>query len=425
MPARKSNHGSRLSGFHKLDRNERLVRVAEISGVEKAVVEAFEKASASMGETADHLVENVIGTMNIPLGIATNMIVDGIDVLVPMATEESSVVAAVCNGARQCRESGGVVTSKDDNCMIGQIQVTGLADPFSARAALFEHRDAIRETCDGCDPLLVQLGGGFRDLEVRVLDMQPPVLVAHIIVDCRDAMGANTVNTMVEALAGRVENWTGGKVELRILSNLADRRLVRASAVFPLTEIGGEDVVDAMVRAGQFAVADPYRATTHNKGIMNGISAVVMACGNDTRAVEAGAHAFAARFGRYTALSRWEKNRERDLVGTLEVPLPVGIVGGATKAHPTAQLAMDIMQIDNADRLASIIAAVGLVQNFSALKALATEGIQRGHMSLHAKNVAIAAGAEGEEVDKLALMLVEKKQVRVDLAVDLLKVLRG
>jgi hydroxymethylglutaryl-CoA reductase len=230
---------------------------------------------------------------------------------------------------------------------------------------------------------------------------------------------------MVEALAPMVEKWTGGRVELRILSNLADRRLVRASAIFPASAIGGEETCDAMIRAGQFANADPYRATTHNKGIMNGISAVVMATGNDTRAVEAGAHAYAARSGRYTALTRWEKNASSDLVGTLEVPMPVGIVGGATKVHPTAQMAMKIMNITSASRLASIIAAVGLIQNFSALKALATEGIQRGHMSLHAKNVAIVAGAKGVEVDRLAQMLVKQKKVRVDVAEELLKVMRG
>lgn len=416
---------SRISGFHKLPREDRFNHVADATNIPQDQRAAFLTTSAPLGEIADHLVENVIGTMNIPLGIATNMIVDGKDVLVPMATEESSVIAAVCNGARQCRESGGITTSKDENCMIGQIEVTGLSNPFAARAALFEHKGEINKVCDECDPLLLQLGGGFRDLEVRVLDTREPILVAHIIVDCRDAMGANTVNTMVEALAPMVEKWTGGRVELRILSNLADRRLVRASAIFQASVIGGEDTRDAMIRAGEFANADPYRATTHNKGIMNGISAVVLATGNDTRAVESGAHAYAARSGRYTALTRWEKNAGGDLVGTLEVPMPVGIVGGATKVHPTAQMVMKIMNITDANRLASIIAAVGLVQNFSALKALATEGIQRGHMSLHAKNVAISAGAKGAEIDQLAEMLVKQKKVRVDVAEELLKGMRG
>ncbi len=417
-------NSSRIPGFHKLSRTERFDRVAGLTGLLEEEKAAFIKASAPLGETADHLSENVLGTMNIPLGIATNLIIDGKDVLVPMASEESSVIAAVCNGARQCRDTGGITTSKDENCMIGQIQITGLSDPFAARASIFEHEDEIKSTCDACDPLLVSLGGGFRQIEVRVLDTIEPVVVVHIIVDCRDAMGANTVNTMVEALAGKIETWSGGKVELRILSNLADRRLVRARALFPASAIGGEDTRDAMIRAGAFAVADPYRATTHNKGIMNGISAVVLATGNDTRAVEAGAHAYAARSGRYTALTRWEKNTAGDLVGTLEIPMPVGIVGGATKVHPTAQMAMKIMDITTADRLARIIAAVGLIQNFSALKALATEGIQRGHMSLHANNVAIAAGAMGEEVDQLAAILVALKKVRIEVAEAELKKLR-
>ena len=421
MPA----NTSRISGFHKLSREERIERVFDLTGISVEERSAFRTASAPLGEIADHLSENVIGTMNVPIGIATNIIVDGIEVLVPMATEESSVIAAVCNGARQCRDSGGITTSKDENCMIGQIQITGLSNPFAARAAVFEHQDEIKSTCDKCDPLLVQLGGGYREIEVRVLDTNNPILVVHIIVDCRDAMGANTVNTMVEALAGKMESWTGGKVELRILSNLADRRLVRASATFPLSTIGGEDTRDGIIRAGNFAVADPYRATTHNKGIMNGISAVVLSTGNDTRAVEAGAHAYAARSGQYSALTRWEKNTAGDLVGTLELPMPVGIVGGATKVHPTAQMAIKIMNITTAARLASIIAAVGLIQNFSALKALATEGIQRGHMSLHANNVALAAGAIGEEIEVLANMLVEQKNVRIEAAEKLLTLMRA
>jgi len=415
---------SRISGFHKLSRLERLEKIADLTGLSNEQKTAFEAASAPLGETADHLCENVIGTMNIPFGIATNLIIDDEEVLVPMATEESSVIAAVCNGARQCRDTGGIFTSKDENCMIGQIQISGLENPFAARAALFEKTSEIKSICDECDALLVQLGGGFRDLEVRVLDTVPPIVVAHIIVDCRDAMGANTVNTMVEKLAGKVEDWTGGKVELRILSNLADRRLVRARASFPASAIGGEATRDAIISAGRFAVADPYRATTHNKGIMNGISAVVLASGNDTRAVEAGAHAYAARSGQYSALTRWEKDNEGNLTGSLELPMPVGIVGGATRVHPSAQMAMKIMNINSADRLASIIAAVGLVQNFSALKALATEGIQRGHMSLHANNVALAAGAVGAEIEVLAIKMVEANNVRIEFAEQILAEMR-
>ncbi len=286
-------------------------------------------------------------------------------------------------------------------------------------------RAEIEAAAAAVDPLLVELGGGLRDLEVRVLEALPETVIVHLVVDTRDAMGANAVNTMAEAVAPRLAALAGGTVALRILSNLADRRLVRARARWPLEEIGGAGVRDAIVQAGRFALADPYRATTHNKGIMNGVSAVVLATGNDTRAVEAGAHAFAARGGSYTALTRWTANAEGDLEGALEMPLAVGIVGGATKLHPTARAALQIMRIDSADRLTRIAGAVGLVQNFAALKALATVGIQRGHMTLHAKNVALMAGARGDEVERVAALLVERGEVRVDVAEGILRELRG
>ncbi len=420
-----SQSGSRIPGFHKLDRRGRFEVVAEMTGLGDAAVRDFTQASQALGDMADHLSENVIGTFSVPLGIATNMIVDGEDVLVPMATEESSVIAAVCNGARQCRETGGFMTSTSGALMIAQIQITGLDNPFSARSEIFEREADIKKLCDETDPLLCNLGGGFREVEVRVLDTAEPMVIVHLIVDTRDAMGANAVNTMAEKLAPLIESWTGGTVGLRILSNLADRRLARARAVWPLEAIGGADVRDAILRAGAFANADPYRAATHNKGIMNGVSAVVLATGNDTRAVEAGAHAYAARHGRYIALTRWEKNADGNLTGSIELPMPVGIVGGATKVHPTAQMALQIMKIETAERLARIIASVGLVQNFSAMKALATEGIQRGHMSLHAKNVAITAGAAGDEIDLIAGKLIKAESVREETARSLLAELRN
>ncbi len=411
---------SRIPGFHTLARTERFEKVREAAGLDADTARAFLAASDPLGETADHLSENVIGTFNLPLGIATNMIVDGADVLVPMATEESSVIAAVCNGARQCREAGGFFTGTSGANMIAQIQVTGLPNPFAARAAVLEREDEIAGICNALDPMLVKLGGGFRGVEGRVLDAGEPMLVIHLIVDTRDAMGANAVNTMAEALAPKVEGWTGGRVGLRILSNLADRRLARARAIWPVESIGGEAVRDGMLRAAAFAVADPYRAATHNKGIMNGISAVVLATGNDTRAVEAGAHAYAARSGQYSALTRWEADGDGNLAGSIELPMPVGIVGGATKVHPTARMCLDIMGITSADRLARIIAAVGLVQNFSAMKALATEGIQRGHMALHAKNVAIAAGATGNQIDAVAREMIARSSVRAETAEEIL-----
>jgi len=409
---------SRIPGFHQLDAAARRERVFAECGLEQDQSDSVTANSKAMLDIADAMVENAIGTFNVPLGIATNLIVDDVEVLVPMATEESSVIAAVCNGARQCRDSGGIRTVNVGRSMIAQIQVTDLGAPHAAAAELHRRIDEIRVIANECDPVLLSLGGGFDDIQVRVLSSS--MLVLHLIVDTLDAMGANAVNTMAETLAPSIEKWTGGTVGLKILSNLADRRTVRASATWTPAAIGGEEVRDAIISAGEFALLDPYRATTHNKGIMNGVSAVVLATGNDTRAVEAGAHAFAAREGHYSALTRWEKNNDGDLVGTLELPLAVGIVGGATRVHATAQMCLSIMHITSAAQLAGIIAAVGLVQNFSALKALTTEGIQRGHMSLHAKNVALAAGASGADVSRIAAQMIADGNISEGAAKDLL-----
>ena len=406
---------SRLPGFHNLSRADRLARIAEVSDLTAEQAAHLAAAAAHDGDLADNLSENVIGVMSVPLGVATNLTVDGQDVLAPLATEESSVVAAVCNGARACRDSGGITTEADDPCMIAQVQVVGLQDLPTAQALVASRAEEIAELCNVCEPMLVSLGGGFRDLEVRIAG---PFLVVHLIVDVRDAMGANAVNTMAEKIAPWLEELTGGTVGLKILSNLADRRLVRARAIWPASMIGPE-TVDGIISAWAFADADPYRAATHNKGIMNGISAVGLATGNDTRALEAGAHAFAAQDG-YGPLTRYSKTPEGDLLGEIELPMPVGIVGGATRAHPTAQAALAIMGATNADRLGRVMAAVGLVQNFSALRALATEGIQRGHMSLHARNVAIAIGATGDEIDRIARAMIEAGTVREDVARDLM-----
>ena len=417
---------SRISGFHKMSPTERLATVQKMADLDEATVAQLRKPGNLDADVADHMIENVVSSISIPIGIATNVKVNGRDVLVPMATEESSVVAAVCNSAKQCYDGGGFTTSVSGMLMIAQIQLVNVSDPQAARVKILERRDEISATCDACDPVLLSLGGGFRDLEVRVIAAEGgPMVVTHIIVDTRDAMGANAVNTMAERLAPSIEAWTGGKVYLRILSNLADRRVARARATWRLDAIGGPDVRDGMISAYRFAAADPYRAATHNKGIMNGVSAVVLATGNDTRAVEAGAHAYAARGGRYTSLSTFEATADGDLTGTLEMPMPVGLVGGATKVHPTAQAALRILGVTTAAELAGIIVAVGLAQNFGALKALATVGIQRGHMALHAHNVAMVAGATGEEVDRLAAILVERRQVRQDVAVQELARMRG
>jgi len=421
-----SNLTARIPGFHRMSTAERLEAVAAFSGLDGSTVAQLSAPGNIDPHLADHMIENVVATLSIPIGVATNMRVDGRDVLVPMATEESSVVAAVCNSARQCYDSGGFVTSVSGNLMIAQVQLTGVTDPENARLRILERREEIAAICDGCDPMLVQLGGGFRDLEVRVVASRGgPMVVTHLIVDTRDAMGANTVNTMAETLAPSIESWAGGQVLLRILSNLADRRLARARATWTAEAIGGEAVRDGMISAYQFAEADPYRAATHNKGIMNGISAVVLATGNDTRAVEAGAHAYAARHGRYSSLTTWEVTADGGLAGSIEVPMPVGLVGGATKIHPTARACLKILGVTTAAQLARIIAAVGLAQNFGAMKALSTTGIQKGHMALHANNVAIAAGAVGEEVARLAAILVERRQVRQDVAAAELERMRG
>ncbi|WP_129139519.1 hydroxymethylglutaryl-CoA reductase, degradative [Modicisalibacter coralii] len=417
---------SRIPGLHKLSPAERLERVAKAAGLGADAVAHMRNTGNLDSATADSMIENVIGTMNVPLGVATNMLIDGRDVLVPMATEESSVVAAVCNAARQCRSTGGFTTAMSGAQMIAQVQLVGVSNPEFARLQILEHFADIKALCDETDPVLLKHGGGFHDIEVRILPGRTgPMVITHLIVDTRDAMGANAVNSMAEAVAPRIAEWTGGRTYLRILSNLADRRLARARATWSLDDIGGAEVRDGILAAFDFADIDPYRAATHNKGVMNGVSAVVLATGNDTRAVEAGAHAYAARSGQYRSLTQWEADADGNLTGTIEMPLAVGLIGGATRSHPTARIALDIMGAQTAERLACTIAAVGLAQNFAALKALATTGIQKGHMALHAKNIAVMVGAAGEEIDKVARELVAQGKVRVDVAEAILNDLRG
>lgn len=417
---------SRLPGFYKLDPDSRFRTLVEASGLPAEALQPLRATDAAMGAIADRMIENAIGAIAIPLGIAANFLVDGREHLVPMATEEPSVVAAASNAALVAREHGGFRTSSTPPVMIAQVQVLDVADPHGARLRLLEARDELLALADAQDPLLVELGGGARGIEVRLVEFGDfRSVVVHLQVDVRDAMGANAVNTMAEALAPRIAAIARGRSLLRILSNKADLRLVRARAVFDAGKLGGEGVVDGIVDAYRFAAADPYRAATHNKGIMNGISAVVLATGNDTRAIEAGAHCHACRDGRYTSLSHFEKDADGHLVGSLELPLALGLVGGATRSHPTAQAAVKLLGVRNANQLAEIAAAVGLAQNMAALRALATEGIQRGHMSLHARNVAVAAGAAEHEVAALVERLVGDGHVRLDRAQRLLAELRG
>ncbi|MEJ0087235.1 MAG: hydroxymethylglutaryl-CoA reductase, degradative [Pseudomonadota bacterium] len=418
---------SRLPNFRSLSPAQRLHALAESGFVSAADVELLASPGALPGAAADGMIENVIGTFELPLAVASNFRINGKDVVVPMVVEEPSIVAAASFMAKLARESGGFFTSSSLPLMRSQIQLVGVTDPYGARQAILRARAELIELANSRDKVLIGLGGGCRDIEVHVFPATPrgPMVVTHLIVDVRDAMGANTVNTMAEAVATRIESLTGGSVRLRILSNLADLRLARASvraspAVLATSEFSGERVIDGMLDAYTFALVDPYRAATHNKGIMNGIDPVVVATGNDWRAVEAGAHAYAARGGRYTSLTTWERAGNGDLVGTIEMPMPVGLVGGATKTHPLARVALRILQVKTAQELAEIIVAVGLAQNMGAMRALATEGIQRGHMALHARNIVVAAGAVGTEVDSIVKSMVEKRDVRMDLAVELL-----
>jgi hydroxymethylglutaryl-CoA reductase len=423
---------SRLVGLYDQpleERIDRIVQWAKLTEEEAAILRGAEGLDLTR---ADQMIENVVGLHGLPLGIAVNFVVNGRDVLVPMAVEEPSVVAGASFAAKLTRAGGGFRAITTAPEMIGQLQVLDVADPWSARFDLLAVREELLVLANETDPVIVDLGGGARDLEVRVLERTPvgPMLVVHLIFDCRDAMGANAVNTACETLAPRIERITGGRVGLRILSNLADHRLARARCAVPVDALAfrdfpGERVAQGIVEAWAFAAADPYRATTHNKGIMNGVDAVVIATGNDWRAIEAGAHAYAARSGRYTSLSAWARDAEGNLVGTLEMPLAVGVVGGATRVHPTARVALKILGVRTARELAEVIAAVGLAQNLAALRALATEGIQRGHMRLHARQVAIAAGATGDEVLQVVERMVAEGHIRSDRAEAILAQLRS
>ncbi|MEB3758882.1 MAG: hydroxymethylglutaryl-CoA reductase, degradative [Desulfurococcales archaeon] len=417
---------SRIPGFYKKTIDERLSLVRDLVGLTDEEVETLKAWGNLEPKIADAMIENVIGSMSYPFAVATNFRINGKDYLVPMVIEESSVVAAASNAARVMRRDGGIKATTTGPVMISQIQLVNIKAPYYAKMKIIEHKQEILDLANKQDPVLVKLGGGAKDLEVRVIDSpQGPMVVTHLIVDVRDAMGANAVNTMAEKVAPLIEKITGGKVYLRILTNLAEKRLARAWVKVYKEDIGGEEVVDGIVAASNFAWADPYRAATHNKGIMNGIIAVALATGQDHRALEAGAHAYAARNGRYMPLSLWEKDEDGNLVGSLELPIAVGLVGGAVKVHPVARIAIKILGVQTAQELAEVMAAVGLAQNFAALRALATEGIQKGHMKLHAKNIAIMAGAPPELADKIADIMVSEGKVRFDRAKELLEEISG
>jgi len=402
---------SRLSGFYKLSVEDRRKKVASLSGLSPEEIDAL-ASNGELSETAaDRMIENVIGTMSLPVGVATNFVIDGKSYLIPFCVEESSVVAAASNMAKRCLARGGFRTNNDDPVMIAQIQVLDLPNVDEAAESVLTAKYELMAMCNSLPSTMIKLGGGCKDIITRNIDsMSGRMLVVHLLVDTRDAMGANAVNTMAELVSGKIEEITGGRVHLKILSNLATHRLAKVEATFTPEELSddgtrenGSKIISGILEAHHFAMADPYRAATHNKGIMNAISAIALACGQDWRAIEAGCHAWAAvETGNYTSMTRWSRDDEGNLVGRIETPMAVGIVGGASKVHPAARANLSILGVESAQDLAGIMAAAGIAQNLGAMRALATSGIQAGHMKLHAKNMAVSAGAIGEEIDKVA-----------------------
>lgn len=415
---------SSIPGFYKLTVKERRELLKNFSGLNEEEVSLLQNMGGLGEIAADHMIENVVSVMEVPIGIAVNFLINNKDYLIPMAIEEPSVVAAASNAAKMARIKGGFKAISSEPIMIGQIELTGVPDPFAAKFRLLEQKERLIRIANEQDPVLLKFGGGARDIEIRILDENDPMLVVHLLVDVRDAMGANAVNTMAEALAPHVSEISGGKVRLRILSNLATYRISRSYAVFDKNAIGGDDAVDGIIEAYRFANIDPYRAATHNKGIMNGIDSVLIATANDWRAIEAGAHSYASMKG-YSSLTTWEKNNDGDLVGCIEIPMAVGIVGGATVSHPKAKLMRKVLGIATAREFGDVLASVGLAQNFAAIRALAMEGIQKGHMELHARNVAIAAGAIEKEIDLVAEQMIKERKIRADVAAEILARIRS
>ncbi|HEX4517216.1 MAG TPA: hydroxymethylglutaryl-CoA reductase, degradative [Polyangiaceae bacterium] len=420
---------SRLPGFYKISVDERRALVGDTTGTGPDEVASALEHGGLDAETADKFVENVIGTYSLPYGVALNVRVNNHDYVVPMVVEEPSVVAAASNAAKMVREGGGFVAEMDAPLMVAQIQLTHVSDRPEAIERVLGAKKALLELADEAVPGLALRGGGARDIEARILGTdEDAMIVVHVLVDCRDAMGANLVNGVAERVAPRLAHLTGGRIGLRILSNLCDRRCVRVrchvpAAALATDDMAGEAVIDGIVNASRFAELDPYRAATHNKGIMNGIDAVVIATGNDWRAVEAGAHAFAARSGQYSPLATWRRAPD-GLAGQIEIPMALGTVGGTLRVHPAARLSLRILDVTNAQELAAIAASVGLASNLAAIRALATDGIQRGHMALHARSVAVAAGAVGTEVERVAAAIVEARDITLDAAVRVLTVMR-
>ena len=412
---------SRFKGFFRKSVEERRQAIASAANLDPKHVEALAHHGELDEDAANRMIENVIGTMSLPVGVATNFVIDEAHYIIPFCLEESSVVAAASNMAKRCLAKGGFRTNNDKPVMIGQLQVLEVEDMQHAEQAIADAKDKLMSFCNDIPSRMIALGGGCKDIETRRL--QTPMgtmLIVHLLVDCRDAMGANAVNTMAERVSPQIEALTGGRVHLRILSNLAAHRLARVEATFTPEELSndgthedGSNIIDGILEAHVFAEEDPFRAATHNKGIMNAISSVALACGQDWRAIEAGCHAWTSlEHGRYTSMSTWSKDDEGNLVGTMELPMAVGIVGGASKVHPVAQANLSILGVESAQELAAIMVCAGLAQNLGALRALSTNGIQAGHMKLHSKNMAVSAGAIGEEIELLSQRIQQHQGVR-------------
>ena len=426
-----STNSSMIKNMRNLSPQQRLEAVSKALNCNYDLLNDLKGEGSLPLKIADGMIENVVGRFELPLGIATNFLINSKDYLIPMAVEEPSVVAAASHMAKMARTNGGFQAVSDRPIMRGQIQVMDLEDLHASKARILEHKNELISAANEKDKTLVDLGGGCEDLEVHLFKETPagPMLVVHLLIDVCDAMGANTVNTMAEHIAPLIEKLINGRVRLRILSNLADKRLVTASvklraSQFDTKNYSGNEVIKGIFEAASFAAVDPYRAATHNKGIMNGIDPIIVVTGNDWRAIEAGAHAFAARDGHYTSLTDWSISNNGDLLGKITLPMAVGLVGGATKTHPTAKAAIEVLGVKTATELGQVIAAVGLAQNLAALRALATEGIQRGHMALHARNIAVQAGANGSEIDLIVKGMIDSQNVTMDNAMQILKGLR-
>lgn len=412
---------SDISGFYKLSLEERQHQLAKLINLKHEEVKLLQALGYFTPTQIDTLIENVVGSYQLPLGIALNFRINGKDYILPMVIEEPSVVAAASNAAKIARKNGGFHSEEVKSIMISQIQITQLKDIVAAKEILVRNKEKILKIANEQDPLLNKLGGGALDIEIREIETKKgKMVILHLLVNVLDAMGANVVNTMAEAVSPYIEEISEGKIYLRIVSNLATHRIAKCKAIFDKNLLGGEEVVEGILNAYEFALADPYRATTHNKGIMNGIIALTLATGNDTRAIEAGAHAYASLSGKYKPLTKFKSDSDGNLVGEIEVPLALGIVGGMTKIHPMARLALKILGVKSAEELSQIAAALGLAQNVAALRALAAEGIQKGHMVLHSRNIAKTAGVPDELIEKVAKKLVQDGKIRVDYAKEVL-----